>query len=106
MGIQGLWGLIRSRAYIPQEHCSSRLPCHRNLHLDVAGTFFTTIRWAYSTHNQELDRAHAIIENAISRIGEKDNVVIYIDGQPSKEKQSTFDRRQALRQQSLSRAEQ
>ncbi|KAF9165033.1 Elongation of fatty acids protein 2 [Actinomortierella ambigua] len=89
MGIDGLWPWTKQRGYVPSELILgfTRLPSGVNRRVDLAGAFYPTIRWAYGSNI--LDDAHAVVEGQLKRLGEKDDIIVYIDGAAPEEKQAT-----------------
>lgn len=107
MGVAGLWGHVRKEGMRPPLHHSPRVPStsHTKVRTDVAGTFHTTIRWAYGQYNSNLTKAHSILENEIRHLSDQSQLVLYIDGGPAQEKLDTHIRRKAARHQALQRAD-
>lgn len=64
--------------------------------VDVQGTFYSTIRYAYS-HCPTLDAAHAMVYKRISKITSRPISVLYLDGSPAAEKEGTHQARERVR---------
>ncbi|KAF9344173.1 hypothetical protein BGX34_005936 [Mortierella sp. NVP85] len=97
MGILGLWRLLKEPTlhhHLPQTSNaeSSSAPICR---LDVLGTFYNEIKNAYSKHPSEA--AHHIMEQKLLKVGSKEGLWVYLDGSPSKEKESTHAQREQKR---------
>lgn len=107
MGVAGLWGHVKKKGMRPPLHHSPRVPStsHIKVLADVAGTFYTTIRWAYGQYNNNLTKAHSILENEIRHLSDQSQLVLYIDGGPAREKLDTHISRKAARHQALQRAD-
>ena len=108
MGIVGLWPLLKKKGYEPAFR--SHVPLVRSTseaaavcRLDIQGTFYMNIRSAYIRHPAEI--AHQIMEQQISKMVPKDRTVLYLDGAPAKEKESTHAQRRQTRQDSATDAE-
>ncbi|KAF9141389.1 hypothetical protein BGX20_007408, partial [Mortierella sp. AD010] len=106
MGVYGLWPFLEKKGYRPQvlyqRPLSTKLDSSK-LRVDVLGSFFPTIRYAYSTHSLEL--AHSIVEREIAKLGEKKQLVLYLDGPSATEKEKTAQYREGRRNKSLVRAQ-
>lgn len=99
MGIVGLWRFLQDKGYqaspqtpYPPYPPDPPVAIYR---VDVLGSFYNTIRQAYST--KPMDVAHTILEQAILRRGIPSTSVLYLDGLPSEEKKRTQDDRDRLR---------
>ncbi|KAF9952866.1 hypothetical protein BGZ70_000443, partial [Mortierella alpina] len=108
MGIVGLWPLLKKKGYEPAFR--SHVPLDRSTseaaavcRLDIQGTFYMNIRSAYIRHPAEI--AHQIMEQQISKMVPKDRTVLYLDGAPAKEKESTHAQRRQTRQNTADDAE-
>ncbi|KAI8598032.1 hypothetical protein EDD21DRAFT_383772 [Dissophora ornata] len=95
MGIQGLWSWLKKKKIEPTPGLQFKLETAKTIHLDLLGAFFSTIVHAYS--NNKADVANVILESVIAKIGNKSNLVIYIDGQQCQEKLATQNSRQMAR---------
>ncbi|KAF9977791.1 Rad2 nuclease [Actinomortierella ambigua] len=106
MGIVGLWKWLEKKGVSPTTIVLGHtLPeaSTRHKRVDLQGAYFPTIRWAYGS--LEADKAHEQLEKEILRLGEKDDVIIYVDGDVATEKESTHEHRSVLQAQSLVAAE-
>ncbi|KAF9983813.1 hypothetical protein BGZ65_001386, partial [Modicella reniformis] len=108
MGVQGLWSFIKRKGYEPelchQLSLTTQDPTRKAVcRIDVLGTFFTTIRNAYTHH--PLDTAHRIVEKEISKIGHKAQLVLVLDGAQAKEKRATHEVREKARVEAKTRAQ-
>ncbi|KAF9577228.1 hypothetical protein BGW38_007706, partial [Lunasporangiospora selenospora] len=108
MGIQGLWPFLRKRGYRAKIHNSPPQPSssHSKIRVDVNSTFFPTINYAYSQNSNDQDAAHRILEDCIAQLGSKSDIILYVDGDQSLEKQKTQNHREATRQKSINQARQ
>ncbi|KAF9982873.1 hypothetical protein BGZ75_005653 [Mortierella antarctica] len=70
-------------------------PRHPICRVDVLGTYFLTIRYAYIRHPPHT--AQQSIEKEISKLGDKSRLILYVDGHQATEKQATHDARGATR---------
>lgn len=61
------------------------------MRVDVLGSFFTSVRHAFTTRTA--DNAHMSVENAILSSGIPKTAILYIDGEQTEEKKSTQDER-------------
>lgn len=106
MGVAGLWAFLRKKGYDPVlRHRAAQLPqsSHHKIRVDVLGSLYTTIRYAYSSHS--LEEAHRILEREIIKFGTKDQLVLYLDGHSSKEKEATRAKREERRNKALNLAD-
>lgn len=99
MGVLGLWPFLRKKGYDPFIHC---LP-NSFARVDILGTFFSTIRYAYTSHN--LERAHLILEREIDKYFDRKSSSLYLDGLPCVEKITTLIHREEIRAKALDNAE-
>ncbi|KAF8948695.1 hypothetical protein BGZ46_005327, partial [Entomortierella lignicola] len=103
MGILGLWAWMKEKNVSPTSElgtshcptCASFQDSSNTIHLDLLGAFFSVVQQAYS--NCSLDDANAILESAISKIGTKNNLIVYIDGSQCQEKLATQELRRKNR---------
>jgi len=101
MGVDRLWPFLQKKGYNPlPQHPSA--PPHHTIRIDVLGALYANIRRAYS-RSPEL--GHPILENAVAKFGAKDNIVLYLDGVPSKEKETTHRQRCLRRNKALQLAD-
>ncbi|KAF9570266.1 Rad2 nuclease [Mortierella alpina] len=104
MGVVGLWPLIKKKGYDPAFR--NRVPLESEgsvCRLDVLGTFYLNIRSTYIRHPPEV--AHEILERQISNMVAKEHTVLYIDGEPAKEKAPTHAQRNQWRKDAAEEAE-
>ncbi|KAF9583106.1 hypothetical protein BGW38_010223 [Lunasporangiospora selenospora] len=89
MGVHGHKPWTKKHGYISGNLILgiTELPDCGKKRVDLAWGFNPTIRWAYGT--KSLDDAHAVVETQLRRIGEKDDVVVYVDGAQAQEKEKT-----------------
>src|ERR1700760_3475585 len=105
MGIAGLWPFLRKKGYDPAllySSSTSPLPESSAIRVDVLGSFYTTICYAYSSRT--VSEAHSIVEQVIQKLGDKTTLIIYLDGGPSEEKRPTQVHREGLRKAALDQA--
>lgn len=81
----------------------SHLPSPGTIRVDVLGSFFLTIRNAYTACSWDV--AHGVVERQIEKLGTKKDMVLYIDGQPAQEKGPTIAQRAKRRQKALESTE-
>ncbi|KAF9922743.1 hypothetical protein FBU30_007140 [Linnemannia zychae] len=109
MGLDGSWAWLRNqKIYHPGLiHPSSRIvrPPQSKIRVDVCGSFYASIRWAYTRFRDSKVLAHEVLLNILKRLGQKDYLVFYIDGRPALEKQQTHDRRRQQREGAVKMAE-
>jgi len=106
MGIIGLWQLLKDKGYIPTLHHhlpQSSPDATTACRVDVLGTYFQEIKNAYTKHPPDI--AHRIMEQELLTAGSKQSLWVYLDGSPSKEKESTHAQREATRVESGERAQ-
>jgi hypothetical protein len=104
MGIGGLWPLIKKKGYDPVVRYQSTEPSFAyKYRVDILGTFFPIIRNAYLFHSRAT--AHTILEREIEKLGNRSNLVLYVDGSPCIEKIYTLLHREDLRSKSLNQAQ-
>ncbi|KAI7825676.1 hypothetical protein BC939DRAFT_476118 [Gamsiella multidivaricata] len=102
MGIESLWPFLRKKGYeLVLHHQSSHLLNLPNafdhnsaIRFDILGSFYVTIRYAYSPHPME--DAHCI-EREVRKLGIQASLFFYLDGDPSEEKRLTQVHRKDLR---------
>ena len=80
MGLQGLWQWLRKEGIEPSSdlgiaHCPTCPSC-KTIHLDLLGALFSTIKNSYSRH--EVEVANAIVESAISNIGNRSILTLIV----------------------------
>ncbi|KAF9400155.1 hypothetical protein BGZ76_007768, partial [Entomortierella beljakovae] len=105
MGVVGLWPLLKKKGYDPNIHYRSIKPSNPpgQIRIDLLGTIFITIQKAYSTHPLQL--AHHIVEKEIEKFGTRTDLILYLDGSPSVEKNHITVRREEVRKKALGLAE-
>ncbi|KAG0195832.1 hypothetical protein BGX33_002539, partial [Mortierella sp. NVP41] len=104
MGLDKFHKLVRNKGYDPQPLHQTTIATttpSRTRRLDLMGSSHRFIRDAYSNNNQQ--RAHALMEQEASRFGSQANLVIYIDGGQSAEKQHTAQIREASRDKAITK---
>lgn len=105
MGLQDVWWWLRKKInYHPKllYPCSNVQPVSgTKIRVDVAGGYFPSIRWAYTTFSDNKELAHSAMERILGRLGTKDNLVFYVDGHPAEEKRDTHDRRRQQREKAI-----
>ena len=108
MGVEGLWPLLRENGHEAAVHYLAVLCSGYNtsspskIRVDFSGTFFCTIRSAYSRHPD--DQAHAIMERELRKYGNASSLVLYFDGDACEEKKPTHSKREAVRAKALQAA--
>jgi len=108
MGCRNLWRLFEDKKYKPMvrytRHQRGALGGPNNkIRVDVQGSLFSTIRFAY-THCNSLDAAHAIVVERIRKLAARSHAVLYLDGGPTAEKQHTHKVREETRAKALAAA--
>ncbi|KAG0249918.1 hypothetical protein DFQ27_009718, partial [Actinomortierella ambigua] len=107
MGLCGGWAWLQQkqkyhpRLLYPNPH--TERPPHSRIRIDVCGAFFTSIRWAY-TRFPDKTLVHNTLERILARLGGKDQLVLYIDGEPAVEKKDTHELRRTQRQKAVESA--
>ncbi|KAG0062154.1 hypothetical protein BGZ92_006266, partial [Podila epicladia] len=105
MGATGLWCLLRKKEHAPDVHDKPHCPSPTSkIRVDVAGSQFSTIRYAYSNTHSDPNNAHRLLEHCLKKLGEKDRLVLYVDGYPAAEKAKTHDQREKGRHKARDRA--
>lgn len=96
MGVDKFYPFLRKHGYeaavIPQGIPPHTAP--RRL-VDVLGSIYGKMQDAYTRHDP--DTAHTIVENAVSKIAHVNNSVLFLDGSPCVEKDTTRDDRNKKR---------
>ncbi len=103
MGIKQLFPYLKKKGYepdlrhtLPLASTATDQPHPPICRVDVLGTYFLTIRYAYIRHPPQT--AHQIVEKEISKLGDdKSRLILYVDGEQAMEKQATHDAREATR---------
>ncbi|KAG0020284.1 Elongation of fatty acids protein 2 [Podila clonocystis] len=106
MGVDGLWPWMATKGYSPSKIILgfTKLPVHgRKRRVDLAGGYYPTLRWAYGSNT--MDKAHVAVERELRRLGNQNDIVIYIDGTPPVEKRKTHAERAERRAKALDKAE-
>jgi hypothetical protein len=106
MGIVGLWTFLQHEGYEAKACTLSHLPNHSShtIHrVDVLGSFYSTIRYAYT--KEPLDIAHGIVEQELLRRGVPRTSVLYVDGHSPEEKRRVNDDREHNRSKAVLRAQ-
>ncbi|KAF9366672.1 hypothetical protein BGX34_011067, partial [Mortierella sp. NVP85] len=115
MGLKGLWELVQEHGYraitslvvpaIQPPTATSDPPTDQAsveqtiiqpsttpvVRVDILGSFFISIRSAYTTHTHDI--AHKVVEQAIQKAGIQKSAILYLDGEPTAEKLSTHSER-------------
>ncbi|KAF9169589.1 hypothetical protein BGX21_001217 [Mortierella sp. AD011] len=109
MELDGTWAWLRNKKiYHPRLiHPNSQIvqPSQSKIRVDVCGSFYSSIRWAYTRFRDSRELAHEALGRILARLGRKDQLVFYIDGRPAVEKQQTHDRRRQQRKGAVETAE-
>ncbi|KAG0249017.1 hypothetical protein BGZ95_007731, partial [Linnemannia exigua] len=108
MGCRNLWKFFANKNHIPKvrylrHQCSALKDKENKIRVDVQGSIFATIRFAYS-HCNSLDSAHAIVLKKIEKLASRSQSVLYLDGDPTLEKQHTHQVREETRAKALAAA--
>ncbi|KAF9999302.1 hypothetical protein BGZ65_005322 [Modicella reniformis] len=113
MGIVGLWPLLQKYGYtasafrrvplVPEPATSDESTSEPAIRVDILGSFFPSIRRAYATHTSEA--AHSAVEQALLKSGIPKTAVLYLDGEPTAEKEHTHVERAARRSNAAQRAQ-
>ena len=102
MGVAELWAFLKRKGYDPVlRYLAAQLPqsFHHKIRIDILGSLYSTIRNAYSSHS--LEEAHCILEREIIKFGTRSQLVLYLDGHPSQEKEGTRIKREERRNKAL-----
>jgi hypothetical protein len=102
VGVLGLWKWLETKGVSPTfiilGFTEPDKQEQRKL-VDLQGGYYSTIRWAYN--NLEIEEAHEHLESQLLRLGRKEDIVVYIDGERAMEKKSTHDQRAEQHAQSI-----
>ncbi|KAF9552599.1 hypothetical protein BGW38_009451, partial [Lunasporangiospora selenospora] len=105
MGVKGCWQLLRNKGYVPDV---SGKPCSPSpaskIRVDVCGSYFSTISYAYGCSHPNVNDSHRLLERQLISLGDKDKLVLYVDGYPAAEKADTHHLREQRRVQASERA--
>ncbi|KAF9117407.1 hypothetical protein BGX30_005524 [Mortierella sp. GBA39] len=103
MGLSDWYPFIRRKGYDPALLYHSIIPTITTgqRRLDVLGTCFRAINYAYSNHPQEI--ANNMLQKDIERFGDKLTMVLYIDGPQAEEKKWTAQVRESGREKAQGR---
>ena len=104
MGVVGGWVFLNKKGYEPILH--QALPAgvtNPTYRVDLQACLFHLIRRAYTRHPANV--AHHIVESGLFKIGSKETMVLYLDGQPAKEKTMTHDRRKKAQADAVGKAQ-
>ncbi|KAF9367280.1 hypothetical protein BGX21_007594, partial [Mortierella sp. AD011] len=94
MGVKGLWLLLRNKGHAADIHGKPSCPTPASkIRVDVCGSQFSTIRYAYSIAHSDTNNAHRRLEQQLIKLGKKDELVLYVDGHPAAEKANTHHQR-------------
>ncbi|KAK3821500.1 MAG: hypothetical protein J3Q66DRAFT_152665 [Benniella sp.] len=106
MGLKDWFPFLRRKGHDPpvlqQSTAGASLP-DTTRRVDVL-SFFAVIKSAYG--NKPLVQAHTLLENHIAKLGTKDNLVLYVDGDQAVEKQHANTIREAAREKAVERCKQ
>lgn len=105
MGVKNAWPFLKKQGLSPD--AQGQVPLSSTIskiRVDVCSTHNTPIRYIYS-HSEDLTEAHIKLEHWLQKIGSKDKLRFYIDGQPAKEKQQTHINRHQVRKKALMKAD-
>ena len=80
-------------------------PSQSKIGVDVCGSFYASIRWAYTRFWDNRELAHEVLAKILNKLGRKDQLVFYIDKRPAVEKRQTHDRRRQKRKGAVETAE-
>ncbi|KAG0247862.1 hypothetical protein DFQ27_001513, partial [Actinomortierella ambigua] len=107
MGVKGWWRLLKTKGYVPEVHSKPSSPAPASkIRVDVCGSFFSTISYTYGrSHPPDVNKPHQQLERQLLELGDKDKLVLYIDGYPAKEKAGTHSLREQRRHQARERAD-
>ncbi|KAF9364665.1 hypothetical protein BGX34_000766, partial [Mortierella sp. NVP85] len=75
-------------------------------HVDVQGSIYPTIRFAYSTSDLPEKAAHVVVEKRLKQFASPAVSILYLDGEPALEKQETHEDRSKNRSKALAAAAQ
>ncbi|KAF9997128.1 hypothetical protein BGZ80_006214, partial [Entomortierella chlamydospora] len=98
MGVRLLWPFLLKNGYKPSLLHLSRtlLRPDCRFRIDVQGSIFSTICYAYSTCSTD-DEAKSIVLRQLKKIANPSNSVLYLDGAPAEEKRVTHQLREEVR---------
>ncbi|KAF8900951.1 hypothetical protein BGZ58_006798, partial [Dissophora ornata] len=105
MGAKGSWCLLRKKGHAPNVHDKPYCPTPvSKMRVDVSGSQFSTIRYNYSNTHSDTNNAHRQLERQLIKLGNKDELVLYVDGHPAVEKANTHHQREKDRHKARGRA--
>ncbi|KAF9157331.1 hypothetical protein DFQ26_008840, partial [Actinomortierella ambigua] len=99
MGVPGSFRALRDKGVALEKHDHlPTLPVSAEFRVDVSQLFHSTCRYAYGRLHSDVTFAHKQLEKQLLRLGDKSNLVLYVDGHPPLEKSTTHVKREASRQ--------